>query len=83
MLRGLFHQKTYITKFMATYVSMTILRCVTGRCSMVCAMHCIMNHDVWRSTRDFSSQSPLPLSLISASVGTVNEEKSMSRVLSP
>ena len=39
-LTGLFHQKTYITKFMAGYASVTISRCVTGRCSTACAMHC-------------------------------------------
>ena len=50
-LRGLFHQKIYITKFMAAYASVTISRWVTGRCSMACAMHCITNHDVWSRTR--------------------------------
>ena len=72
-LRGLFHQKIYITKFMATYASITISRWVTGRCSMPCAMHCIMNHDVWRKMRDLASQSILLLSLISASVGIMND----------
>ena len=82
MLRGLFHQKMYITKFMAAYASVTISRCVTGRRSTALAMHCITNHDVWRRAKDLASQSLLPLSLISASVGTVNEEKSTSRIVS-
>ena len=49
---------------------------------MARAMHCITNHDVWSRTSDFASQSLFPLSLISASVGIVNEEKSMSMVVS-
>ena len=72
-LRGLFHQKKYITKFIAAYASVTISRWVTGRCLMPRAMHCITNHDVWRTTTDLASQSLLPLSLISASVGMANE----------
>ena len=40
---------------------------VTGRCLIACAMHCIMNHEVWRRTRDLASQSLFPLSLISQS----------------
>ena len=83
-LRGLFHQKMYITKFMAAYASVTISRWVTGRCSTARAMHCITNHDVWSWTSGLVSQLLFPLPMISASVGTVNEEKSMSRaVLSP
>ena len=77
-LRGLFHQKMYIMKFMAAYANVTISRWVTGRCSMAQAMHCITNHDVWSRTRDLANQSLFPLSLISSLVGTVNEEKSMS-----
>ena len=49
---------------------------------MARAMHCVTNHDVWSRTSDFASQSLFPLSLISASVGIVNEEKSMSMVVS-
>ena len=63
-LRGLFHQKIYITKFMAAYANVTILRWVTGRCSMARAMHCITNHDVCSRTSDLASQSLFPLSLI-------------------
>ena len=77
-LRGLFHQKMYIMKFMTTYASVTISRWVTGRCLWAHAMHCITNHNIWSRTRDLASQSLFPLSLISASVGTPNEEKSMS-----
>ena len=45
-LRGLFHQKMYITKFTAAYARVTISRWVIGRCSIARAMHCITNHDV-------------------------------------
>ena len=46
MLRGLFHQKMYIMKFMAAYASIMISRWVIWRCSMAHAIHCIMNQDV-------------------------------------
>ena len=49
---------------------------------MARAMHCITNHEVWRRTSDLASQSLFPLSFISTSVGTVNEEKSISMVVS-
>ena len=72
-LRGLFHQKMYIVKLMAAYLSITISRWVTGRCLMAYAMHCITNHNVWSRTRDLMSQSLFPLSLISTSVGMTND----------
>ena len=46
------------------------------------AMHCIMNHDIWSRMRDLAGQLLFPLSLISALVSTVNEEKLMSMVVS-
>ena len=46
------------------------------------AMHCIMNHDIWSRMRDLTGQLLFPLSLISALVSTVNEEKLMSMVVS-
>ena len=49
---------------------------------MYLAMHCITNHDVWSRMRDLAGQLLFPLSLISASVGMVNKEKSMSMVVS-
>ena len=49
-LRGLCHQKIYIMKFMARYVSVMISRWVTGKCSMTSAMHYIMIYEVWIKT---------------------------------
>ena len=54
-LRGLFHQKMYITKFLAVYASVTISRWLTGRCPMICAIHCNTNHDVWSRIKDLQS----------------------------
>ena len=55
-LRGLFHQKMYITKFMAVYASMMISRWVTGRCLMACEMHCITKPQYLEQDEGFSKQ---------------------------